>query len=250
MRGSSDTRHRVIDALRGAAQGRLPERYAEPQFWVEPYRRLARATLQPGHRIVDVGSGARPVLAPGERPAGVQYVGLDISRHQLELAGADAYDDVVVASVTDPIPGLRNSFDVALSYHVFEHVRPLADAIANIRDLLKPGGRLVAEVPGRYTVVSALNRTVPHSVAKLLLERLLSREPATVFPAHYDGCWHDALVDMFHEWSRVEIRPLYRSAHYFDFAPPLRTLYVGLEEWLRATDKRNLASNYQILATR
>jgi SAM-dependent methyltransferase len=242
-------RQEVLTAVRDAGAGRLPDRYAE-RVWIEPYLEEARRAVTAGQRVIDVGSGAHPVLSPAERPPGVDYVGLDISARELELAGPCAYDDTVVASITDSLPELAGSFDLALSFHVFEHVHPLQRAIATIRDVLKPGGRLVAQVPGRYSMVAVLNRAIPHSVAKIALHRLLNRDPSTVFPAHYDQCWHDALVALFADWTSVEVRPIYACATYLNFAPPLRALYVGFEEWLVLTDRRNLATNYHILATR
>ncbi len=53
------------------------------------------------------------------------YIGLDISRGELELAPAGSYDELRVADITQSSAHLEGSCDLALSYQVLEHVKPL-----------------------------------------------------------------------------------------------------------------------------
>ena len=239
-------------AYRSAAEaldGRLPERYAG-RFWIDPYRARARAALEPGMVVLDVGAGAEPAVAPADRPEGVRYVGMDISDHELRRAGPGAYDEIVVASVTEPQPRLEERFDLVLSYHVLEHVRPLGDALEQMRRALKPGGRMVIQLAGGRSLSGVLNRLVPHAVAKWAMHRLLSRDPDSVFPAHYDHCHDDGIRERMGAWSQVEITPLYTAAGYLGFARPLQAAYVAIEELIVCADRRNLATYYQVDARR
>src|SRR3954468_4801715 len=82
----------------------LPERYRAP--WLEPFEERCLAGLAEDARILDVGGGRRPSLPPARRPEGSLYAVLDTSSAQIEKAGAGAYDEVYVASVTDRLPDL------------------------------------------------------------------------------------------------------------------------------------------------
>jgi SAM-dependent methyltransferase len=200
--------------------------------------------------VLDVGAGAEPTVAPGDRPEGVRYVGMDISEHELRRAGTGAYDEIVVASITEPQPELAERFDLVLSYHVLEHVRPLGEALEHMRRALKPGGRMVIQLAGGRSLSGVLNRLLPHRLAKWAMERLLSRDPESVFPAHYDHCYDAGIRERMAAWSQVDITPLYTAAGYLGFARPLQAAYIAVEELIVRTDRRNLATYYQVDARR
>jgi hypothetical protein len=82
------------------------------------------------------------------------------------------------------------------------------------------------------------------------MQRLLHRDPESVFPAHYDHCHDDGIRERMNGWSQVEITPLYTNAGYLAFARPLQAAYLGVEEWIVRTDRRNLATYYQVDARR
>ena len=206
--------------------------------------------LQPGMAVLDVGAGAEPTIPADRRPPGVHYAGLDVSAHELRRAGPGAYDETLVASITEPQPALHGRFDLVVSYHVLEHVEPLATALEQMRLALKPGGRLVIQLAGGRSLSGVLNRLVPHGFAKWAMQRLLHRDPESVFPAHYDHCHDDGIRERMTGWSQVEITPLYTNAGYLAFARPLQAAYLGVEEWIVRTDRRNLATYYQVDARR
>jgi len=145
---------------------------------------------------------------------------------------------------------MQDRFDLIVSFQVLEHVRPLDDAIENIRRYLRPGGRFVTQLSGSLSVFGLLNRLLPTNVAVWTLKTLLGRPPDTVFPAHYHHCWASALERMLEPWSRAEVIPIWYGAPYFSFSKALQASYVGYEEWMRSADHRNLASHYVIDAHR
>lgn len=237
----------VLTAMRQALAGDLPERYVH-EFWLRPFREQVHAALQPGQVVLDVGSGREVTVPPAERPDGGRYVGLDVSSGELGAAPAGSYDETVTGDVTTFIPGLEGRFDLALSYQVFEHVRPLPVALDHIRRYLKPGGRMVAQLSGTFSVFGLLNRVIPPRLGMKAMERFLNRDPESVFPAFYDRCWHSALERALERWESVEIIPLYTGAGYLGFARPLQALYLGFEDLAWRADWRNLASYYIIVA--
>jgi 2-polyprenyl-6-hydroxyphenyl methylase/3-demethylubiquinone-9 3-methyltransferase len=238
-----------IPAVMGRAlEGELPPRYDD--FWLGPFRAELRSHLRPGVRVLDVGSGAEPTIPPAERPEGTRYVGLDISRHELDRAPAGSYDDTVVADLTRTVSGLEEGFDLVVSFQVLEHVRPLGEALENMRRYLRPGGGMVSRLSGGRSVPALLNRAIPHPAAIWLEQSLRGRDPESVFPAHYDRCTYSALRELLAPWSEARVIPQHTGALYFKFLRPLQALYLGYEEWALRADRQDVAVYYVISARR
>jgi SAM-dependent methyltransferase len=111
--------------------------------WVMRERRGAVAALPPG-RLLDVGCGNGAFLA-SVRLLGWAVEGTDPSAAGCELSRAKGvpvhHGELAQAGFAD------GSFDVVTLWHVLEHVAgPLAE-LAEIRRILRPGGRLVVQVP-------------------------------------------------------------------------------------------------------
>ena len=226
---------------------RLP-RYQQPREL--EYDAAVREVLVPGVRVLDVGSGRTPSIAPAARPAGCHYVGLDIAEDELRRAPRGSYDETFVADITTHVPALDAAFDLIVCWQVLEHVKPLDTAVENMRRYLRPGGRLVAYLSGAFSLFGLINQVVPAAVGVWAMHRLLGRAPDTVFPAHYHHCWHGALKRAFRAWQAAEVIPHYRGAEYFRFFGPLERTYLRYEEWTRRGNHQNLATHYLLIATR
>lgn len=123
-------------------------------------RYMDRGAIRPGDRLLDVGCAWGAVLFG--LPETVDYVGLDASRASVNIAreihgrGRFEWLDVAAAkynprgthaaeAVTFPLAD--GSCDVALACSLFTHFTDAVDVrryIAEIRRVLKPGGRLLA----------------------------------------------------------------------------------------------------------
>ena len=226
----------------------LPERYAEP--WREAFEARAAAGLGAGAQVLDLGGGLRAAIPPERRPPRCRYVGLDLSAEELGSAPAGSYDELWVRDAVEPVPELAERFDLVVSWHALEHLKPLERVLENVRSYLKPGGRLLATLSGAFAAFALLNRVLPDRAGKALMARLLGRDPGTVFHSHYDRCWYGALEPLLAPWSRAEIIPLYRGAEYFNFSPLVRRLYVRYEDWAAHGLHRNLATHYLVDAIR
>jgi SAM-dependent methyltransferase len=226
----------------------LPERYREQ--WTAAFDELLAPALVPGVAILEVGAGRSPHLTLDRRPSASQYVGLDVAKDELEKAPAGSYDEVVVADIVERRSELLERFDLVISWQVLEHVKPLAPAIENMRCYLRDGGLMVSLVSGAHSAFALLNKLVPGRVGVRAVEHLLGRDPATVFPAMYSGCYYDALASMLVSWQEFEVLPRYRGAEYFGFARWLQRTYLRYEDWTIETERRNLATHYLIRATR
>lgn len=242
-----EARYNSAWRISNVESGNLPERYLQP--WAARFDELLAPWLRPGMAVLDVGSGREPVLASQRRPR-LTYVGLDISRAELELAPPGAYDSVEIANITDHIPGLRRQFDVVLSYQVLEHVAPLASAIENIADYLKPGGVFIAVFSGRYSPMAIINRLIPHLLAKPVNQVLLGRPPDSMFQVHYDRCHASAIRAMLADWEWVDIEPRWEAANYFTFLKPVLKTYLAVENLLARGGWEDLATHYFLTAQR
>lgn len=114
---------------------------------------LARSGLEPGHHVLDIGTGTGAVAeraAPMVAPAG-QVVGVDVSAAMLALA----QQRMVARGITNVIfregraeelPADDGSFDAALASLSLMYVIDRAAAAREIARVLRPGGRLVGAV--------------------------------------------------------------------------------------------------------
>lgn len=233
-----------MDAVRA---GQLPPRYGVPI--ARPFIERMEAVMAPGVRILDVGAGRSPTLPVEERPTEAHYVGLDIAPEEFHAAPPGAYDQTIVHDVTRPLPG-QQLYDVILSWQVLEHVRPLDAALENLRQALRPGGALVAQLSGTFAVFALAARLMPYRLRVLAMERLLGHHGEDKFPSHYDHCYSRALERMLEPWSDATVSPLYRGAVYFNFAPRLQRAYLAYESLVARRPIADLATYYLISARR
>jgi SAM-dependent methyltransferase len=216
--------------------------------WMVSFHEAIQENAREGSVILDIGSGRQPSVPAALRQSAGSYIGLDLSEAELQRAGPDAYDRLIVANLTERVPTLVGSVDLAISWQVLEHVAPMTVALDNIRAYLRPGGVLVAGFSGAWSAFAIPNRIVPHAIARFALGRLLGRDPETVFPAPYDSCTYSAMSSAFEGWSDVDIMPRYRGAGYFSFLRPLQWLYLKFEDLLERGHHLDLATHYLVVA--
>ncbi|MFG3028897.1 class I SAM-dependent methyltransferase [Streptomyces sp. NPDC048253] len=114
---------------------------------------LALAGDVAGRRILDAGCGSGPLFAAlRDRGAGVS--GFDASAGMLELArrrlGEGA--DLQVADLGSPLPYPDDTFDDVVASLVLHYLEDWAPALAELRRILKPGGRLIASVDHPFAI--------------------------------------------------------------------------------------------------
>ena len=185
------------------------------------------------------------------RPEGITYVGLDLSRNELDAAGPDAYTEAIEAdAVTVLQPRLVGSFDLVVSWQVLEHVRDLKQTLENVRQYLVPGGRFVALFSGSWSAFGIINRLLPHKLGKRIVEPIMHRKERNtpVFPAYYDKCYETALRRITTRWDSATVTPLYNGAGYFAFSRPTLRGYLAYENFVANRQLANLATHYLLVA--
>ena len=108
---------------------------------------LALAGDVAGRRILDAGCGSGPLLAE-LRDRGALVTGFDMSAGMVELArrrlGDDA--DLTVAALGSPLPFPDGAFDDVTASLVLHYLQDWGPALAELRRVLKPRGRLLVSV--------------------------------------------------------------------------------------------------------
>jgi len=100
-----------------------------------------------GRRILDAGCGSGPLFA-ALREQGAVVTGFDQSAEMLAHARARLGDDadLRVADLAGPLPFADGEFDDVIASLVLHYLRDWDPVLAELRRVLKPGGRLIASV--------------------------------------------------------------------------------------------------------
>lgn len=127
--------------------GQLASDYdARWSFYVEATTRetLARLTLRPGERLLDVGCGTGALLHRLSHSPGVQLTGVDPVPEMLAVARRRLLPEVDLrAGWAEQLPFDREQFDIAVSCNAFHYFRDPLAALREMKRVLAPGGRLV-----------------------------------------------------------------------------------------------------------
>ena len=104
-------------------------------------------------RILDAGCGAGP-LSAALRDRGAIVTGFDKSAGMIELArrrlGGDA--DLQVADLGSALPFPDNTFDDVTASLVLHYLEDWGPALAELRRVLRPGGRLIVSVEHPFAI--------------------------------------------------------------------------------------------------
>jgi SAM-dependent methyltransferase len=141
---------RDIDALTSFTLKHLRDRWWDASFTAF----LQDALMpRPGERVLDVGCGAgtAELILTALQPGGVHFVGVDLVHARLRDARQAMRAQAVVAELATAdaarLPFASASFDAAFAVAVLQHVPRPRDVVANLRRVLRPGGRLVIAEP-------------------------------------------------------------------------------------------------------
>lgn len=126
---------------------------------------LPGVQIQPGWRILEVGSGPNKLFA---------------SSTTLDVNPAGQPDVVHDLNVL-PYPLPSDSFDLIVCLHVLEHVEKLVEATGELHRLLRPGGLLFVEVPYFSSVHFFTDPTHQHAFTTRSFDYYVEGMPVAAF---------------------------------------------------------------------
>ena len=199
-------------------------------------------------RMIEIGGGRGPLLAPEEAAAaGAAYTVNDISERELSLAPPD-FARALFNVAGDLAPEWRGRFDLVFSRMVMEHVKDAPRAWANMASLLAPGGVALAFHPTLYAPPFLINHLVPESLTAPVLRLFFSDRhdgDFPKFPARYELCRARPEV-IEPALRRAGFREAFSAPfwgdRYFRRIPLLREANDALSAMAEARDWRWLAS--------
>ena len=113
-------------------------------------RFLERARLTSGIRILEIGSGRGALLRHMLR-LGWTAQGVEASADRI-AEGRALHGDLPITRVAGVmLPFQDASFDVVLSFDVFEHIRDSDGHLREVARVLVPGGRYLLQTPNKWT---------------------------------------------------------------------------------------------------
>jgi SAM-dependent methyltransferase len=218
-------------------------------------RGLAR--ILHAHRLLEVGGGRDPLFKADELKAlGIEMTINDISQIELDVL-PDNYRKACfdVAGDISAVAHLRDSFDLAFSRMVFEHVADGQRAWSNLFQLLAPGGVALAFIPTLYAFPFVVNKLLPDDFAAKIVKRLYPNrtdDEDPVFPARYSWTYasDEKMKPMLQAigYREAVILPFYGHG-YFERFPVVREIHAQFTAMARKHDWRTVAS-YAYIAAR
>src|ERR1700742_822274 len=115
---------------------------------------LALAGDVAGRRILDAGCGSGPLFA-ALRDRGAIVTGFDSSAGMLEQDRRPLGDgaDLQMADISRPLPYADGAFDDVIASLVLHYLEDWGPDLAELRRVLKPGGRLIAAADHPFSIV-------------------------------------------------------------------------------------------------
>jgi SAM-dependent methyltransferase len=162
----------------------------QPSFAPYVQRQVERlvclAALERGERVLDVGCGmGRYTFALADR--GLVVEGLDLSEALLERLRT--FDDgryeirTHRGDILHPPRELRGGFDALVGFFTLHHLHDLHGCLRSMRDLTKPGGRIVFLEPNPLNVLYYIQMLVVPGMSWKGDKGILNMRERTVFSA-------------------------------------------------------------------
>jgi SAM-dependent methyltransferase len=115
---------------------------------------IARLVGGPGLRVLDLGCRAGALTQ--HYATGNDVVGVDVDRDALARAEERLGISTAWVDVEARLPFADAAFDVVVAGELFEHLADPAAVVADVRRVLRPGGRLVGSVPNAFRLKARL----------------------------------------------------------------------------------------------
>lgn len=109
--------------------------------------------LKEGIRILEVGCGAGR-LTDYITQKGFDVVGIDVSKTLIRENYIRNPDAITFIASGDKLPFMDSSFDIIMSFDVFEHIPDYNGHLEEVLRVLKPHGHYLFQTPNKLTNMS------------------------------------------------------------------------------------------------
>lgn len=221
------------------------DRHFYPQFernWDDVlFREKLLAFIHPEATVLDLGAGAGIVEAMNFRGLAARVCGVDLDPR---VTGNPYLDEGVVADA-GKIPYADETFDLVFADNVIEHIDEPDQIFAEIRRVLRPGGKLLFKTPNKTHYMPLIARLTPHGFHQRI-NSMRGRDETDTFPTRYK-CNTPADVRaiarkaglVVERIDLIEGRP-----EYLRISAPTYIVGLGYERVVNATD---LLARFRIL---
>ena len=110
------------------------------------------SVLKPGDKILEIGCGIGSAVFELSKQ-GYEITGTDISSAAINY-GLKKYGDIhLEVQAAETLPYEDDSFDVVLSFDLFEHIAQIDRHVSEVRRVLRPRGYYLLQTPNKYSNV-------------------------------------------------------------------------------------------------
>lgn len=148
----------------------------------ELFRQRLLQQISGSTRCLDFGCGRGNVRQMNFKGVAAWVSGVDPERAVFDNPQLDDAALLDLADLRIPYPDA--SFDVVFADNVMEHVVDPPATLAEIRRVLKPGGRFLAKTPNKWHYMPIIARLTPTAFHRYY-NRLRGRESIDTFPTQY-----------------------------------------------------------------
>jgi len=189
--------------------------------------------LTQSSRVLDIGAGAGERNAYDFRSRCLQMVGVDLDPR----VETNPLLDLGVVSDAGRLPFEAETFDVAFSIYVLEHVADPSAFAREVCRVLKPGGVFLALTPNRWHYVAAVSALTPHRFHEWVSRRR-GRDDADTFPTYYRLNSRRALLERFGDagFATASVRAIEVQPNYLLFSLPAFLAGAAYERLVNSTD--------------
>ncbi|MFC1781635.1 class I SAM-dependent methyltransferase [Planctomycetota bacterium] len=108
--------------------------------------------IRPDDRILEIGCGIGSIVSELSKQ-GYHIIGTDISNEAIAY-GLKKYGDIdLQVRAAENLPFEDKSFNIVLSFDLFEHIARIDKHIAQVNRVLCPGGYYIFQTPNKYSNV-------------------------------------------------------------------------------------------------
>jgi ubiquinone/menaquinone biosynthesis C-methylase UbiE len=188
--------------------------------------------INPASVVLDVGAGAGELNSYDLKGRVRRIVGVDLDPR---VTSNPLLDEGIQAEAGE-LPFADNSFDVAFSIYVLEHISDPRGFVGEIQRVLKPGGVFIALTPNRWHYVPVIAAVTPLSFHRWVNERR-GRAADDTFPTFYRMNTRRAQTRLFESagFETAELTMLESPPNYLKFSTPTFLAGVAYERLVNAT---------------